>query len=95
MLSHLIAQVGYAVALDDFGVMEEQRGFAVVPEIADAGAEYDRYQIDPHFVDQSGLECLSGKVAGCMETSLSPAKACASASALSTPSVTKVNGASR
>ena len=33
-------------------------------QVSDAGFDHDRYLIDPHFVDQSGLECLSGQVAG-------------------------------
>ncbi len=57
-------QVSHPVALDDLGVIKKQRRLTVVAEVSDAGFDHDRYLIDPHFVDQSGLECLSGQVAG-------------------------------
>jgi hypothetical protein len=85
-------QVRYTVALDDLGAVEQQSGFSVVPERADAGREQGRHQIDPHFVDQPSLECLSGEVAGCWRH-VSLTGQGLWARALGTPSVTNVNGA--
>ena len=89
-----VVQVGHPVPLDDLRIVKQQRGPGVVTEVPDACAEHDRRQVDPDLVDQSGLEGRLAMLPGVIETSLSPATACAWAIALRRPSVTKVNGAS-
>ena len=89
-----VTQVGDPVALDDLGVAQEQGSAAVVAEVADPGPEHHRDQVDQDLVDQAGLEGLAADVAGVTETTWSPASSLAWATALATPSVTKVKGAS-
>jgi hypothetical protein len=88
-------QVGHPVALDDVGVLEQERGFGVVAEEPDSGAEHHGYQVDADLIDESGGEGLPGDVARRDRRIAALAAACAWARALSRPSVTNVNGASR
>ncbi len=86
--------MGDPFGLNDLRVVQEQGGPGVVAEKPDASTEDDRDEVDAHLVDQAGRQSLSPTLPGLTETSLPPANALACATALGTPSVTKVKGAS-
>src|SRR6266508_414613 len=91
-----VDEMGDASALDDPWILQCERRVRELVEVADALAEQDGHQVDPHLVEQAGVQALLGDVGPATPTQPSPAVVLACATACSTPSVTKVigNGAS-
>src|SRR5215813_315275 len=93
-LSQPVVQVGHPVPVDDLRIIKQQRGPGVVTEVPDARAEHDRTRSIRTSSISPAWKAWPAMLPGVIDTSLSPARACAWASALGSPPVTKVNGAS-